>query len=97
LRSNSEKSLTEGAAKTGETYFFNGGISHVPLEAETPKEDVAAQALPGIYESERLTPSEERQPMVEESLPQNNLLWIIIPIGIIILLVIIVLYIAKKK
>ena len=87
-----------GAAKTGEAYFFSGGISQVPLKAETQKEGMdSAQALPGIYGSERSPPREEMQPMAEESLPQNNLLWIIIPIGIVILLVIIMLYIVKKK
>ena len=84
-----------GAAKTGETYFFSGGISKVPLEAETQKENVA-QAPPGIYENERAPPREEMRPMVEET-PQNNLLWIIIPMGIVILLVIILVYSVKKK
>ncbi len=86
-----------GAARTGEAYFFSGGISQVPLEAETQKEEMAgAQALPGIYESERSPLKEEMQPMAEKTLPQNNLLWIIISIGIVILLVITA-YIVKKK
>jgi len=81
-----------GAAKTGEVYFFKGGISPATLEKDAGKE-VNMQSTPDAGDQRNTL--KETQPGTEKS-PQSNLLWIIISVGIVVLLAILV-YLTKRK
>ncbi|MBI4021463.1 MAG: PQQ-binding-like beta-propeller repeat protein [Candidatus Aenigmarchaeota archaeon] len=78
-----------GAAKTGDVYFFAGEISSVspPLETGTST----------IEGNTEIADAPQAQSDAE-NLPQNNLWWMVIPVGAAILAgIIILLYIRKKK
>jgi|GEM_PF-6077061 outer membrane protein assembly factor BamB len=87
-----------GATKTGEVYFFKGGISQMPSEA-TQKESIGIAPQAPVHEPEYppIPPERaERAPSIKENPLQNRLLWIAIPAGIIVL-VAILLCISRKK
>ena len=81
-----------GAAKTGEVYFFKGGISPTTLGADIGKE-VNPQSAPDAGDQKDIL--KKTQPETEK-VPQSNLLWIVISVSIAVLLAIL-LYLAKRK
>lgn len=94
-----DASIIVGATKTGEIYFFKGGISEAPLAIEAQKENREAMQAPAPAASDQayppITPETRNEP--EEKPPQRSLSWIIFPVIAVIFLAIIAIYFLKRK